>query len=97
MNLSYPPQYSYAKTGVSDILLTTPFTKVKAGASFPVNCTFQIPKFNGWVAGSVQGNAKRLFTLRVLKKDMSPFKGGEDCNPENNSKYIELDYREKQP
>ena len=97
MNLSYAPQYSYAKTGVSDILHVKPFTKVKTGASFPVNCTFQIPNFNGWVAGGVQGNAKRLFTLRVIKQDMSIFQPGEDCNPADNTMSIELAYREKQP
>jgi hypothetical protein len=97
MNLSYPPQYSYAKTGVSDILLTMPVTMLKKGASFPVKCTFQIPNFKGWVAESGQGNAKRLFTLRVIKQGMSPFKPGEDCNPEDNSKFVELAYREKQP
>lgn len=97
MNLSYAPQYSYAKTGVSDILLVKPFAKVKPGASFPVNCTYQIPNFNGWVAGDVQGNAKRLFTLRVIKQDMSIFQLGEDCNPADNTGSIELAYREKQP
>jgi len=97
MNLSYSPQYSYAKTGVSDILVTKPFSKVKKGTSFPIIRTFQIPNFNGWVAGSVQGNAKRLFTLRVIKQDMSPIKPGEDCNPADNSMSVELAYREKQP
>ncbi|MRR57448.1 MAG: hypothetical protein EG824_04455 [Deltaproteobacteria bacterium] len=97
MNLSYSPQYSYAKTGVSDILLNKPVTKVKPGASIPINCTFQIPNFNGWVAGGVQGNAKRLFTLRVIKQDMSTFTSDEDCNPADNTKSIELAYREKQP
>ena len=97
MNLSYSPQYSYAKTGVSDLLLTKPVTKVKPAASIPVNCTFQIPNFDGWVAGGVQGNAKRLFTLRVIKQDMSTFTSGEDCNQADNTKSIELAYREKQP
>ena len=97
MNLSYPPQYSYAMTGVSDILLTKPFSKVSKGTSFPISRTFQIPNFDGWVAGSVQGNAKRLFTLRVIKQDMSPIKPGEDCNPADNSMSVELAYREKQP
>lgn len=97
MNLSYAPQYSYAKTGVSEILLTKPIATINPGASFPVNCTFQIPNFNGWVAGGVQGNAKRLFTLRVIKQDMSIFQSGEDRNPTDNTKSIELAYREKQP
>ena len=97
MNLSYPPQYSYAMTGVSDILLTKPFSKVSKGTSFPISRTFQIPNFNGWVSGNVQGNAKRLFTLRVIKQDMSPIKPGEDCNPADNSMSVELAYREKQP
>lgn len=94
MNLSYAPQYSYAMTGVSDILISRPFTKLKAGASFPVIGTYQIPNFNGWASGSVQANAKRLFTLRVVKQDMSTYKPGEDCNPGDNSKSTELAYRE---
>jgi hypothetical protein len=94
MNLSYPPQYSYAMSGVSDVLITMNFTNLKAGASFPLRGTFQIPDFGGWDTASVQGNAKRLFTLRVIKQDMSTYKPGEDCNPENNSKSVELMYRE---
>ncbi|RQW83845.1 MAG: hypothetical protein EHM79_15185 [Geobacter sp.] len=94
MNLSYAPQFSYAMTGVSDVRISTPFTKLRAGASFPVNGTYQIPDFNGWVSGSIQANAKRLFTLRVVKQDMSTYKPGEDCNPGDNSKSVELAYRE---
>jgi len=94
MNLSYAPQYSYAMSGVSDVLISTPFTKLKAGASFPVNGTYQIPNFNGWVSATVQTNAKRLFTLRVIKQDMSTYKPGEDCNPGDNFKSAELTYHE---
>jgi len=94
MNLSYAPQYSYAMSGVSDVLINTPFTKLKAGASFPVNGTYQIPNFNGWASGTVQVNAKRLFTLRVIKQDMSTYKPGEDCNPGDNFKSAELAYHE---
>lgn len=96
MNLSYAPQYSYAKTGVSDSLLTKPIAMMNPGAFIPINCTFQIPNFNGWIAGGVEGNAKRLFTLRVIKQDMSIFQPGEDCKPADNTKSIELMYREKQ-
>jgi hypothetical protein len=94
MNLSYAPQYSYAKTGVSDILVTKPFTTLKPGATFPVNTTFQIPDFGGWASGSVQGNAKRLFTLRVVKQNMSPYKSNEDCNPGNNNTSTVVAYRD---
>ena len=94
MNLSYAPQYSYAMSGVSDVLISTPFTKLKAGASFPVNGTYQIPNFTGWAAGTVEANAKRLFTLRVIKQDMSTYKPGEECNPGDNFKSAELAYHE---
>lgn len=94
MNLSYPPQYSYAMSGVSDILISKSFTKLKAGASFPVNGTYQIPNFIGWYTATAAGNAKRLFTLRVVKQDMSPYKPGEDCNPTDNSKSVEVMYHE---
>ncbi|MDD2337553.1 MAG: hypothetical protein PHD01_13360 [Geobacteraceae bacterium] len=96
MNLRYPPK-TYAQIGVSDILLTKRFTKVKKGASFPVTCTFQIPDFQGWVIAGGKGNAKRLFTLRVMKQDMSSYEPGEDCHPEDNSKSVELESREKLP
>ncbi|MHC1698671.1 MAG: hypothetical protein AB9919_11545 [Geobacteraceae bacterium] len=94
MNLGYPPQFSYAMTGVSEVLITLPVTKLSAGASVPVNGTYQIPNFNGWATANIPGNAKRLFTLRVIKKDMSPYKPGEDCNPADNSKAVDLMYQE---
>lgn len=94
MNLSYAPQYSYAMTGVSDILATKPFTTLKAGASFTVNATYQIPDFGGWAMARGQGNANRLFTLRVVKQDMSPYKPGEDCNAGNNSASAAVAYRD---
>ncbi len=95
MNLSYPPK-TYNQVGVSEQVCTRIFSTVNKGASFPVNCTFQIPNFDGWGTGIMPGNAKRLFTLRVVKKNMSPFKTGEDCNPNNNSKGVEVKYQEKQ-
>ncbi len=36
MHLAYPPLYSYAKTGVSEFLLTKPFNTRAKGASFKV-------------------------------------------------------------
>jgi hypothetical protein len=95
MNLSYPPK-SYNQVGVSEQVCTKIFSKVAKGASFPVNCSFQIPNFDGWGTAIKPGNAKRLFTLRVVKKNMSPFKTGEECNPNNNSKGVEVKYQEKQ-
>lgn len=84
MNLGYAPQYSYAKTGVSDILVSRSFNNLKAGASIQVNAVYQIPDFCGWASANVQGNAKRLFTLRVIKQDGSSYKPDEDSDIENN-------------
>jgi len=95
MNLSYPPLYSYAKTGVSEILISKNFNSLKAGAFLRIKGAFQIPNFDGWANPNLQGNAKRLFTLGVVKQDMSPYKPGEDCNPGNNSIFVEIMYREK--
>ena len=94
MNLAFAPQYSYAKTGVSDILVTKPFTALKVGASFTVNTSYQIPDFGGWAPESVQGNARRLFTLRVIKQDGSIYNSGEECDPGNNVASKELAYRD---
>jgi len=96
MNLSYPPK-TYNQVGVSEQLCTKAFTSVKKGASFPVNCSFQIPAFASWAAEAPPGNAKRLFTLRVVKRNMAPFTAAEDCNPDNNSKWVEVPYQEKRP
>lgn len=93
MNLAYAPQYSYAMTGVSDILVTRSFTGLKAGASISVRAAYQIPDFGGWASAGTD-NAKRLFTLRIIKKDMSPYKPGEDCNAENNVLGKTVDYRD---
>ena len=90
MNLAYAPQYSYNMTGVSEILSSKSFTTLKPGASFTVNANFKIPDFGGWASG----NAKRLFTLRVIKQNMSPYQAGEDCNPDNNSTSVEAAYRD---
>lgn len=94
MNLSYPPK-TYNQVGVSEQLCTKAFTQLKKGASFPINCTYQIPNFDGWVQDIITPPAKRLFTLRVVKKDMSSFTTGEDCDPINNSMGVEVGYKEK--
>jgi hypothetical protein len=94
MNLSYPPK-TYNQIGVSEQLCPKAFTSLKKGASSTFNCTYQIPNFDGWAEGIMEGNAKRLFTLRAVKKDMSSFKTGEDCNPNNNSMGVEVTYQEK--
>lgn len=91
MNLAYAPQYSYNKTGVSDILATRSFSTLKPGASFMLNANFKIPDFGGWTSG----NAKRLFTLRIVKQNMSPYQAGEECNPDNNSTSAVAAYRDK--
>lgn len=94
MNLSYAPQYSYARTGVSDILVSRSFNNLKAGASLQVNAVYQIPDFGGWASGTVEGNAKRLFTLRVIKQDGSSYKPDEDSNIENNIAEDMVSYRD---
>ena len=98
MNLRYPPK-SYAQCGVSVKLAEKAFTKLKKGESIPFYFNYQIPGFGGW--GSSTGmvktmrQAKRLFSLRVLKKDGSVYKPYEECNPGNNSIKEELSYLEK--
>jgi hypothetical protein len=94
MNLSYPPK-TYNQVGVSEQLGEKAFTQVRKGTSFPINCRFQIPDFAGWATPGASGNAKRLFTLRVAKKNMDPFAAGEDCYPNNNSKWVEVTYQEQ--
>ncbi len=96
MNLAYAPKYSYNMTGVSVVLATETVTALYEGASFTVNTTYQIPDFDGWATGSVQGNAKRLFTLRIIQEDRSPYKTGEDCNVENKTASGEVAYRDAQ-
>jgi hypothetical protein len=92
MNLAYAPKFSYMMSGVSDVLASKPFTVLKAGESFTVNTAFQIPDFGGWNPAVAAPNAKRLFTLRVIKQDGSPYKTGEDCDPGNNTAAFELSY-----
>lgn len=93
MNLSYPPK-SYNQIGVSEQLCTKTFKNLQKGASFAFNCTFNIPDFSAW-SGAGAGDAKRLFSLRAIKSDMSPFTLPEDCNPNNNGADIEVEYRKK--
>jgi hypothetical protein len=94
MNLAYAPQYSYVMTGVSQNLAAKPFTTLKVGASFTVNTSYQIPDFGGWATAGVQVNAKRLFSLHVIKQDGSIYNSGEECDPENNAVSRELAYRD---
>lgn len=94
MNLSYAPQYSYARTGVSDILASRSINDLKAGDSIQVSAVYQIPDFGGWASANVQGNAKRLFTLRVIKQDGAPYKPDEECDIENNVAEIVVFYRD---
>ncbi|HHE32913.1 MAG TPA: hypothetical protein ENL07_09925 [Chlorobaculum parvum] len=93
MNLSYAPQYSYAMTGVSKALVSKAFGMLKAGASIDINARYQIPDFISWASAGMKGNARRLFTLRVIKRDMSSYKAGEDCNAENNVIAKMVNYR----
>jgi hypothetical protein len=91
---AYPPK-TYNQVGVSEQLGEKAFTQVRKGTFFPINCSFQIPDFAGWATPGAPGNAKRLFTLRVAKKNMAPFAVGEDCDPNNNSKWVEVTYQEQ--
>ncbi|NTV99091.1 MAG: hypothetical protein HGA70_08005 [Chlorobiaceae bacterium] len=92
MNLAYAPKFSYTMSGVSDVLASKPFTALKAGESFTVNASYQIPDFGGWNPAAAAPNARRLFTLRVIKQDGSPYKSGEECDPGNNTAAFELSY-----
>ena len=92
MNLAYAPKYSYMMSGVSDVLVSKPFTVLKAGESFAVNTSYQIPDFGGWSPAAAAPNAIRLFTLRVIRQDGSPYKSGEDCNTGNNIASCEVSY-----
>jgi hypothetical protein len=94
MNLCYPPK-TYAQSGISDILYSKDFASLKKGASIPFSINYQIPDFGGWNSAAVPLNAKRLFTLRVVKKDMSVFQATEENNPNNNAKAVEINYLEK--
>ena len=94
MNLSYAPQYSYAKTGVSDILVSRSFNDLKAGDSIQIKAVYQIPDFGGWASTALQGNAKRLFTLRVIRQDGAPWKPDEECDIENNVAQTTVFYRD---
>ncbi|MGC8775552.1 MAG: hypothetical protein ACP5R6_09890 [Chlorobaculum sp.] len=94
MNLSYAPRYSYAKTGVSDILVSRSFNNLKAGDSIQVSAVYQIPDFGGWASADVRGNAKRLFTLRLIRQDGAPYKPDEECDIENNVAEAIVFYRD---
>ncbi|NTU97091.1 MAG: hypothetical protein HGA62_04655 [Chlorobiaceae bacterium] len=92
MNLAYAPKFSYTMSGVSAILASKPFTALKAGESFKINASYQIPDFGGWNPAGAAPNARRLFTLRVIKQDGSPYTSGEECDPGNNTAAFELSY-----
>lgn len=92
MNLAYAPKFSYMMSGVSDILVSKTFTALKAGESFPINTSYQIPDFGGWTPAAAAPNAIRLFTLRVIRQDGSPYKSGDDCNTGNNIASCEVSY-----
>ncbi len=92
MNLAYAPKYSYMMSGVSDVLVIKQFAVLKAGESFAVNTSYQIPDFGGWSPSVAAPNAIRLFTLRVIRQDGSPYKSGDDCNTGNNIASCEASY-----
>jgi hypothetical protein len=94
MNLSDPPK-TYAQMGVSEKLCTKAFTQLKKETAIDFKCDYQIPDFEKWLDDMVVGNPKRLFTLRVVKADMSPFAPGEECKEKNNSKSVEVTYQRK--
>jgi hypothetical protein len=94
MNLKYPPK-TYDQVGVSDLLCTKAFTKLNQDATFSFSCSYQIPNFDRWADPMVTSSTRRLFTLSVVKNDMSSFKTGEDCNEKNNSRKVEVIYQEK--
>jgi len=94
MDLRYPPK-TYDQVGVSDKLCTKAFTKLNKGASFSFSCSYQVPNFDGWIDPMMTSGVNRLFTLSVVKNDMSTFKTGEDCNKKNNSRGVEVKYQEK--
>lgn len=92
MNLAYAPGYSYMATGVSEVLASKPFPSLPPGASIPVNASCRISAYRPGGSSGKPANARRMFTLRVRKQDMSPYRPGEDRRACNNKVSKEVKY-----
>ena len=91
MNLRYPPK-TYNMVGVSEIIFTQPLTSLQKGASLPVGFEYVIPDFGQWVQNPATATAVRMFTLRVVRRDMMPYGRDEDCSDGNNDVSVEVFY-----
>jgi len=106
MNASYPPK-TYSQVGISEELCTQSFQGLTPGQIVTVNCSYRIPDFAAWIPDrppplptrppAQPTDAKRLFTLRVVRTDMAPFTPAQDCNPGDTQTSVELSYRTVAP
>jgi hypothetical protein len=106
MNVSYPPK-TYSQVGISEQLCTQSFQGLAPGQILKVDCSYRIPDFANWIQdrpphlptrpAAQPTDAKRLFTLRVVRSDMAPFTSSQDCNAADNQTSVELSYRTVAP
>ena len=92
INMRYLPK-TYVQTGYSEQAFTRPFQKLKKGESFTVKVVNQVPDFGAWLPSVNGADIARLYTLTVVKADMSNFTKTEDSNSGNNSPSAEVFYR----
>jgi hypothetical protein len=106
MNVSYPPK-TYNQVGISEQLCTRSLDGLAIGHVVTVDCSYQIPDFAEWIPDrpahlptrppAQPTDAKRLFTLAVVRTDMAPFTPVQDCNPADTQASVELSYRTPAP
>lgn len=106
MNVSYPPK-TYNQVGISEQLCTRSLEGLAIGQVVTVDCSYRIPDFGEWMPDrpphlptrppAQPTDAKRLFTLRVVRTDMAPFTPVQDCNPADTQASVELPYRTATP
>jgi hypothetical protein len=102
MNVSYPPK-TYNQVGISEELCTQSLGGLAVGQVVSFDCSYRIPDFADWVPErppqtpmrptARPGDAKRLFTLGVVRADMAPFSEAQDCNPDDTEAFVEVLYR----
>jgi hypothetical protein len=106
MNVSYPPK-TYNQVGISEQLCTQPLGGLAIGQVVTVDCSYRIPDFAEWSPDrpphwptrppAQPTDAKRLFTLGVVRADMAPFTPTQDCNPADTQAFVEIWYRTPAP